>query len=324
MTGDNKQEIWISAVEVNCSDPAYESEMNDWYDNVHIPDCLTSPGYVSVTRYQIDRLVEGRGKYLTLYEIHCDDIERYLQIRNERRERERAIGGYDGGGQSAVAVGSLRYKLIRPRFTKENVKPAIFASKANPELTDEEKKAVGEASQIWVSAVEVNCSDPAYESEMNDWYDNVHIPDCLASPGYVNVLRYQIGIPKEGCGKYLTFYEIHCDDIDRCVQIRNERRERERALGSYDGGGKYAIGVGSRRYLQIRPVFTKENTPPAPYAYKANPIQAEMNDLKKGNKISRDPGNIYTLLIKNMGRGTLHIDLFPENGTRYDIVEWVK
>ena len=123
----------------------------------------------------------------------------------------------------------------------------------------------------WISAVEVDCSDPVHEQEMNDWYDNVHIPDCLASPGYVSVLRYEIGTPKEGRGKYLTLYEIHCDDIDRCIQIRNERRERERAIGSYDGGGKYAVGVGSSRYQRIRPVFTKENTPPAPFAHRANP-----------------------------------------------------
>jgi hypothetical protein len=30
-----------------------EQEFNDWYDNVHIPDCLGTSGFVAGTRYKL-------------------------------------------------------------------------------------------------------------------------------------------------------------------------------------------------------------------------------------------------------------------------------
>ena len=75
-----------------CKDPAHEQEMNDWYNNVHIPDCITCPGYISVTRYEIVEQTEKSGKYLTIYEIESDDIDKTMAIRRERREKEKEQG----------------------------------------------------------------------------------------------------------------------------------------------------------------------------------------------------------------------------------------
>lgn len=33
--------------------------------------------------------------------------------------------------------------------------------------------------------------DPAHEDEFNDWYDNTHIPEITAVPGFVSARRYQ-------------------------------------------------------------------------------------------------------------------------------------
>ena len=45
---------------------AVEEEFNDWYDTVYIPDYLAVPGVIDARRFVA---VEGRPKYLTLYEF---------------------------------------------------------------------------------------------------------------------------------------------------------------------------------------------------------------------------------------------------------------
>ncbi len=67
-------EKWVLAVETNCSDPSRDNEFNDWYDNIHVPDILETPGMLRATRYENTRPSEGRGKFLALYEIETDDI----------------------------------------------------------------------------------------------------------------------------------------------------------------------------------------------------------------------------------------------------------
>jgi len=125
--------------------------------------------------------------------------------------------------------------------------------------------------ETWIIAVESDCTDPKHEDEFNDWYDNIHIPDCLTSPGYESAIRYQIEKPEPGRGKYLTLYEVRTDNVAETWRVRGERRERERAIGAYSGGGQYVDGRLLGFYKLMRPTFTKKNTPRAPYAHSANP-----------------------------------------------------
>jgi hypothetical protein len=47
--------------------------------------------------------------------------------------------------------------------------------------------------------------DPEVEKAFNDWYDNVHIPDILACPGWLSARR---AICLEGGPKYVAVYEV--------------------------------------------------------------------------------------------------------------------
>lgn len=67
-------EKWIYAVHTVCTDPSRDKEFNDWYDNIHLPDLLTSPGLLRATRYEIGEPVEGEGQYLAMYQIEAEDI----------------------------------------------------------------------------------------------------------------------------------------------------------------------------------------------------------------------------------------------------------
>ncbi len=65
-------------VETNCTDPAREKEFNEWYDKVAVPDAAQNPGFVRATRYQLAEPVEGRSKYLAIYEIECADLAAWM------------------------------------------------------------------------------------------------------------------------------------------------------------------------------------------------------------------------------------------------------
>lgn len=47
-------------------DEENEAAFNDWYDNVHLPDILACPGWLSARRF---RCVEGGPRYVAMYEI---------------------------------------------------------------------------------------------------------------------------------------------------------------------------------------------------------------------------------------------------------------
>ncbi len=74
---------YIFEVGTNCKDPAKESEYNDWYNNIHLPDVLETPGYVRATRYENTDASEGQAKFHAIYEVETDDIEGFLKVSNE-------------------------------------------------------------------------------------------------------------------------------------------------------------------------------------------------------------------------------------------------
>jgi len=69
---------WLLTVESNCADPPREQELNEWYDTVHLPDILEVPGFSSISRYVNNNAEEGQCKFLAVYEIETDNIERTL------------------------------------------------------------------------------------------------------------------------------------------------------------------------------------------------------------------------------------------------------
>jgi hypothetical protein len=54
--------------------------------------------------------------------------------------------------------------------------------------------------------------DPAHEDEYNDWYDNTHVPEICAVPGFVSARRYKVH-GAAASPAYLAIYEIDADDL---------------------------------------------------------------------------------------------------------------
>ncbi len=67
------------------------------------------------------------------------------------------------------------------------------------------------------------------EDEYNRWYQNEHLRDVVAVPGFQAAQRFslnQVLIPGATAAPYLAIYDIETDDIDAAVKELTRRAER--------------------------------------------------------------------------------------------------
>ena len=203
-------ERWINVMETNCN-PAREDEYNEWYDGIHIPDILATPGFVRARRYVHKEFRDGRGKYMAIYEIETDNIEETMQIRLERRAEEHKQG------RASAGRGNFSFALWRDVLFRQ-----VFELQAPRNSASSTGK--------WINLVEQDC-DPDREAEYNEWYNTIHIPDILQTPSFVRARRFQIKDFRDGRGKHLAVYEIETDDLEATMRLRREKRAEEVKLG---------------------------------------------------------------------------------------------
>lgn len=61
---------------------------------------------------------------------------------------------------------------------------------------------------------------PGREDEFNDWYDNQHLGDMLAQPGFAAAQRFELSSladQRAAPFRYLTLFEIEGDDIETAL-----------------------------------------------------------------------------------------------------------
>ncbi|MDT3441418.1 MULTISPECIES: DUF4286 family protein [unclassified Pseudofrankia] len=82
----------IMLVQASPASPEVEDEFNRWYDEDHLPDLLTIPGFVAARRFRLRegghvRAAEGTPRYLAIYEIEADDLDAALRAMRTRPDR---------------------------------------------------------------------------------------------------------------------------------------------------------------------------------------------------------------------------------------------
>ena len=100
---------WVLAVTTNCTDATREAEFNEWYDKIHLPDILETPGFVRATRYENIKPLEGEARFLALYDIEADDIDRVMKAHSDNMDRKRADGRFS---ELVVRVSGVVYRQI--------------------------------------------------------------------------------------------------------------------------------------------------------------------------------------------------------------------
>ncbi|MDD5510350.1 MAG: hypothetical protein PHI12_06055 [Dehalococcoidales bacterium] len=73
--------------------------------------------------------------------------------------------------------------------------------------------------------------DPLRENEYNEWYDNIHLPDVLETPGVINGTRYVCTTPNTGPGKFLALYDVESDNINGVMEEMRVIMDRKRKEG---------------------------------------------------------------------------------------------
>ncbi|MBI3953121.1 MAG: EthD domain-containing protein [Chloroflexi bacterium] len=82
-----------------------------------------------------------------------------------------------------------------------------------------------------VFLVLTNPKPPMTDAEFNRWYDTVHVPDVLKTPGFVAATRYQHADPKPGDARYLAVYELDTDDVAAAGKALGQVLKEARAQG---------------------------------------------------------------------------------------------
>jgi hypothetical protein len=164
-----------------CDVPAdKEAEFNRWYNEEHIAERLSIPGFLSAARYEA---VKGGPKHLAVYELENAAVmesEAYKKVSNNPTAWTKKTG------PQAVATTFIRniYSMIHPKA----VTPAIANAGMAPAL------------QIGRMDVPANV-----DKEWNEWYSGTYVPNYEKVPGVIRGRRYRA---TAGAPTYLTFYEF--------------------------------------------------------------------------------------------------------------------
>ncbi len=214
----------------NCTEPSREREFNRWYDQVHVPDLLEAGVARHGLRYQNAEPQLGEAKYLAIYEIDREDLDRvdqeFARIAARLAERGRMH-------PTLEIVNREMWRRIGREFTTG--RPA-------------EKRVAG----IWI--LQSNCTDTVRESQFNTWYDVTHIPDLLATGLFLAAYRFA-ATDHRPSGSYLAIYETAIDPTTAVKEFVRIHRPRLREAGRLSD----MINVTWRgTFLQLAPATARD------------------------------------------------------------------
>lgn len=164
-----------------CDVPAdTEAEFNRWYNEEHLAERLSIPGFLSAARYEA---AKGGPKHLAVYELERAAVmesEAYRTVASNPTEWTKRTG------PQAVATTFIRniYAMIHPAAAT----PAIAQS--------------GMAPALQIGRMDVPA---AVDREWNEWYSATYVPNYEKVPGVIRGRRYRAVV---GSPAYLTLYEF--------------------------------------------------------------------------------------------------------------------
>ena len=141
-------------------------------------------------------------KFVATYETEEQELEPVFEKANEEYYKAKSLGRLHESLE-VIHPGTSMYRRIGPEFRTTAGRPVrglLF--------------------------VITECSNPSQEDDFNQWYNEVHIPDILATGLYHTVYRYEKVRYKQGRGRYLAMYETEQDPSEAFREILEEHRPR--------------------------------------------------------------------------------------------------
>ena len=188
-------------------DPEHVAEFNAWYDQEHVPERMSAPGFLDAARYEALR---GGPRYLAVYELESIDAlhtDEYLRMSNNPTEWTQRMS------PNVVGRGTVR----------------LGCTQIYPAENDSYVMGRGMAPALQIGRMDV--PDPDVEAKYNYYYDNVRTPGNLQIPGCLHVRRYHV---VEGGPKYLTMYEFEHEKVPETLAWETQRGQD--TMHEYIGG----------------------------------------------------------------------------------------
>jgi hypothetical protein len=157
-----------------------EDDFNRWYDEEHLADRTSLPGFLRVRRYLCLR---GEPKYLALYELEDKDTlktDAYAHARQNPTPWTQRVTGYVT-------------RTVRREYE------ALSSLGESP---------AGGAPYVLLVGLE---TEPEHDAELNRWYDEEHLAALQSVPGVYSARRYRA--VDAGSPKYLAVYEWQTPEI---------------------------------------------------------------------------------------------------------------
>jgi len=157
-----------------------EEDFNRWYNEEHLAERLSVPGFLSAARYEA---VKGGPKHLACYELENVEV---LQSDAYKQRQSQPTAWTKRCSPEVIGTTFIRnvYTMIHPKA----VTPAIAAS--------------GMAPALQLGRMDV---PPEIDAEFNTWYNTIYVPNYEKVPGVIRGRRYRA---VTGTPTYLTFYEF--------------------------------------------------------------------------------------------------------------------
>jgi hypothetical protein len=176
--------------------PAHrEEDFNRWYNEEHLAERLSVPGFLSAARYEA---VKGGPKHLACYEL--DDVS-VLESDAYRRVSANPTAWTKRCSPEVIGTTYIRnvYTMIHPGA----VTPPLAAS--------------GMAPALQIGRMDV---PPEIEDEFNAWYDRIYVPNYEKVPGVIRGRRYRA---VTGTPRYLTLYEFEHPKVSESPEWAAQR-----------------------------------------------------------------------------------------------------
>jgi hypothetical protein len=167
-------------------DPTREDELNRWYDEEHVPERVTCPGFLNARRFTS---VQGEPRYLALYDLESPAV---LQ----------------GAAYKRIAARTPWTERLSVHF--KPIVRNVYAESRRPVTTGARPSGKG----LLLVAIDV---DPRHEAELDRWYDEEHIAERMAIPGFLRARRF---VALEGGPKYLALYDLESPEVLQSAEYR--------------------------------------------------------------------------------------------------------
>src|SRR5215510_3798186 len=158
----------------------HEAEFNRWYNEEHLAERLSVPGFLSAARYEA---VQGGPKHLAYYELESVEVlqsEAYKRVQANPTEWPRRC--------SPTAIGTTFIRNVYTLIHPTTVTPAVAQSAMAPALQ--------------IGRMDV---PPEIDDEFNTWYNTIYVPNYETVPGVIRGRRYRA---VTGTPPSLTLYEF--------------------------------------------------------------------------------------------------------------------